>query len=43
MFRVLIVQREIERRECELASIENTGVGELGIIHFFNDLRRNLF
>src|SRR5438128_8363698 len=36
IFRVLIVQRDIERRECELASVENTGISELGIIHFFN-------
>src|SRR5207237_8521119 len=43
IFRVLIVQREIEGCEGKLASIESAGVSQFGVIHFFNGLGGNLF
>src|SRR5438876_3171369 len=41
IFGVLIVQGQIERRERELAAIKNTGVRQLSVVHFFDDLCRN--
>src|SRR2546429_425208 len=43
VFRMRVVQGEVERRERELAPIKNTGVGKLGVVHFFDDFGRNLF
>src|ERR671918_1095252 len=43
IFGVLIVQSEIKRRERELASVENTGVGQLGVVHFLNYFCWNFF
>src|SRR5437762_4680488 len=38
---MLIVQFEVERCEGELASIKNTGIRQLRVIHFFDDFRWN--
>src|SRR5258708_13820012 len=38
---MLIVQLQVERREGELASIKNTGIRKLGVIHFFDYFRWN--
>ena len=43
IFGVLIVQSEIERRKRELAAVKNTGVGQFGVIHFFDYFRWNFF
>src|SRR6266550_5236058 len=43
VFWVLIVQSQVERCERKLASIENTGIGQLGVIHFLYYFRWNLF
>src|SRR6266536_5973284 len=38
---MLIVQLQVERCEGELASIQNTGIRKLGVIHFFDYFRGN--
>src|SRR5215470_16520214 len=43
VFSVLLVQGEVERRECKLASIISAGISQLGVIHLFNYFPWNLF
>src|SRR5436190_10565999 len=42
IFRVGVVQSQVERRERELASIKNSSVCQLCVIHLFDNFRRDL-